>query len=172
MCNEFSGSVAKTMSSEFNIIAWQYALGELSQDDAAAFEARLETDQAAREALADAVVLMSALRQTPAVAMALREQVPVAVGRSRLLAVACCVAVAVLVALVLRLPGRNATTVAVSASDESSIVGTWSELAPDDALSVELSSEAILDDASDIPDWMVAAVLDEIDSAPRDEGTL
>jgi anti-sigma factor RsiW len=160
------------MSSEFNIIAWQYVLGELSQDDVAAFESRLEIDQAAREALADAVVLMSALRQTPAVALASREQAPVAAGRSRLLAVACCVAAGVLVALVLRLPGRTASTVALNASDDSSIVGTWSELAPDDALQVELSGEAMSDDASDIPDWVVAAVLGEVDSAPHDEGTL
>ena len=42
----------------------------------------------------------------------------------------------------------------------------------EEPLLAEVEGEAGDDSDSDIPDWMVAAVLDADESAPRSEGTL
>ena len=80
------------MNTDLQTLALRYALGELAGTEALEFETRLETDQAAREALADAVILSSAVRQLPRPS---RSTAPVhqpAARRSRIAAMVSCAA--------------------------------------------------------------------------------
>lgn len=160
------------MTCNLNILALRYALGELPGAEAAAFEGQLETDQSAREALADAVLLMAAMRKLPAeVELSRRATSPIAT-RSRIAAVVSCLAASLLVVLLIKWPAGK-TTAHRTSGDATAIVGTWSELGGDDMVLAEFDSELSRDDsASDVPDWMVAAVLEAVDTPPRDEGTL
>src|SRR3954468_7171783 len=53
------------MTSDLLLLAVRYIAGELPDDELAAFESRLERDQAAREAVAQAVELAGAVAQLP-----------------------------------------------------------------------------------------------------------
>lgn len=69
-----AGSVDQTPNSDsLNWLAVQYVLGELTESEAFAFEARLETDLAACEAVAEATQLTLALRSTEAVSQTTSE---------------------------------------------------------------------------------------------------
>lgn len=160
------------MMSDLNILAVQYALGELSGVDAASFEQRLETEQAAREALADAVLLMSAVRELPQEVVKAPVPVPRTSQRSRIAVLTACVAAVLTVVVLMKWPGGDG--VARRGSGEApALVEAWSELGRDDVVLAEADGDAAGDDsASEIPDWVVAAVLDEVEIAPRGEGTL
>ena len=157
------------MSLDVNIVALQYALRELSVAETAAFETRLEHDQAAREALADAVVLMAAVQRLPRQTVT-RSSTAKTSSRSRLLAVIVGTAACLSMALVMRMTHRESAAIA---ADETTILQTWSDLGPDDGLAIDMDGIASTDDAhAEIPDWMVAAVLNEVDAPPANEGTL
>src|SRR5690348_17135160 len=92
------------MNSDLQTLALRYALGELGGADALAFESRLEVDQAAREALADAVILSSAVRQLPRPARVASPARKPADRRSRVAAMLACAAAGLLLVVLIRLP--------------------------------------------------------------------
>ncbi|QDT55047.1 hypothetical protein Pan44_30880 [Caulifigura coniformis] len=160
------------MNSELNILALRYALDELPDAEARAFEGRLAVDQAAREALADVVILTSAVRQLPAPVPAVAN-VSVGGRRSRMAAIVSCAAACLLLLVVIRMPQPGPLVSNGQSFENTEIVGAWSELGSDDLLVSEFESDFSRDDtASEIPDWMVAAVLEDVEVAPREEGTL
>jgi len=160
------------MNSELNILALRYALDELSDAEALAFESRLAMDQAAREALADAVILTSAVRQLPA-PVAAAASVPRGGKRSRMAAMVSCAAACLLLLVVIRIPQPAPLAPGGHSFANTEIVGAWSELGGDDLLVSDFESDFLPDDmASEIPDWMVAAVLEGEEAVPREEGTL
>jgi hypothetical protein len=161
------------MNTDLHTLAIRYALGELAGAEALAFENRLETDQSAREALADAVILSSAVRQLPCPA---RTATPKqAARRSRIAAIVVGSAACLLFVALIKLPPRDRPIARHrNGIEATAIVGTWSELGDDNLTLFDLDPDVIRDDASsDVPDWMVAAVLQDIEqSPPRQEGTL
>jgi ferric-dicitrate binding protein FerR (iron transport regulator) len=161
------------MNTDLHILALHYALGELAGADALAFENRLETDQSAREALADAVILSSAVRQLP---RPTRNATPKpADRRSRIAAIIAGCAACLLVVALIKLPqGDRPVARHRTGIEATAIVGTWSELGDENLAVFDSDSDLIRDDASsDVPDWMVAAVLEDAEQpASRQEGTL
>ena len=159
------------MNTDLHTLALRYALGELAGADAVAFENRLEIDQSAREALADAVILSSAVRQLPRPTRTPTRKP--ADRRSRIAAIVVGSAACLLFVALIKLPqGDRAVARHRNGIEASAIVGTWSELG-DENLAMFDDSDLIRDDSSDVPDWMVAAVLEDIEQpAPRQEGTL
>ena len=166
------------MNSDLHTLALRYALGELAGAEALAFESRLEADQSAREALAEAVILSSALRQLPAVeSKVARSAAPVhqpASRRSRMAVMVTCAAACLMIVVLVKLPQGDHSIAHRNRVEATDIVRTWSELGNDDLAHSDLDSDLMRDDASsDIPDWMVAAVLEEdVEAVPRKEGTL
>jgi hypothetical protein len=161
------------MNTDLQTLAIRYALGELAGADALAFETRLETDQAAREALADAVILSSAVRQLPHPD---RSTTPVrqpAARRSRIAAMVTCAAACLMVIVLIKLPQGNRPIAHRNGVEATTIFGTWSDLGDGELALFDVDADLVRDDASsDIPDWMVAAVLEDIETTPRKEGTL
>jgi hypothetical protein len=162
------------MNADLQNLALQYALGELSGVDAVAFETRLETDQSACEALADAVILTSAVRQLPRAARSTTSTHQPAARRSRIAAIVACCAACLLLVVLIKLPQGNRPVAHRNGVEATAIVGTWSALGGDELPLFDMDSDLLRDEASsDIPDWMVAAVLEEsLETAPRKEGTL
>jgi hypothetical protein len=66
MATVFGSGLEFDSDSELLWLAVRYLTGELGRDDVAAFESRLEQEQAAREALAQAVELVGAIATLPA----------------------------------------------------------------------------------------------------------
>src|SRR6187402_2218948 len=161
------------MNSDLHTLALRYALGELAGADAVAFESRLEVDQLAREALADAVILTSAIRELPTMARATAPVHVPAVRRSRMAVMITCAAACLMIIVLIKLPQGDRPIAHRDGAETTDIVGTWSELGDEDLAFSEVDSDLMRDDASgDIPDWMVAAVLEDIESPPSKEGTL
>jgi hypothetical protein len=161
------------MNTDLHTLALRYALGELAGADALAFECRLETDQSAREALSDAVILSSALRQLPRPARSAPAVRKLADRRSRIAAIAAGCAACLLFVLLIKLPQGDRPVAHRNGIEATTIVSTWSDLGDDELALFEVDSDLTREDASsDIPDWMVAAVLEDVESAPRKEGTL
>ena len=162
------------MNSDLHTLALRYALGELAGAEALTFESRLEADQSAREALADAVILCSAVRQLPAPT---RSTTPVhqpVARRSRIAVMITCAAACLMIAVLIRPPQGDRLIAHRNGAEATAIVETWSDLGNDELALSEMDSDLMRDDASsDIPDWMVAAVLEEdVEASPRKEGTL
>jgi anti-sigma factor RsiW len=111
-------------------LAFRYVAGELDPDESTAFEHRLDSDQPAREAVAEAVALMAgvvraapALRSTPVMRSRVRKAVAVA------LASAACLALAVAPRLVDFRPRGNAPDARTPAPGAGSAVAlAWSGL--------------------------------------------
>jgi anti-sigma factor RsiW len=151
----------------------RYALGELAGTEALEFETRLETDQAARDALADAVILSSAVRQLPRPS---RSTAPVhqpAARRSRIATMVSCAAACLLLIVLIKLPNNDRPIAHRNGVEATTIFGTWSDLGEEEISHFDTDADLARDDSSsDIPDWMVAAVLEDIETAPLKEGTL
>jgi hypothetical protein len=162
-------------------LAYRYLTGELSDDEAAACEARLAGDLSLQVALAECVELTSGLARlsrTPAVTAASRHTVglPALSGRPGVWAAA---------AVVLLAAGLLLTTASLTPHhvarheggeaqvfDASSVLAMWSELGDDNHSSVDRGErtekfDPFDEEELDIPDWMLLAVLDESD---EDEG--
>jgi len=160
------------MNTDLQTLAIRYALGELAGTEALAFESRLESDQAAREALADVVILSSAVRQLPRPARSATPVPQPAAHRSRIAAMVTCAAACLMVIVLIKLPQNDRPLAHRNGVEASAIVGTWSDLGDDELAHFEMDADLARDDSSDIPDWMVAAVLEDVETAPRKEGTL
>lgn len=160
------------MNSDLQTLAIRYALGELAGTEALDFESRLEADQAAREALADAVILSSAVRQLP---RPVHSAAPVRqpARRSRIAVMMTCAAACLLLIVLIKLPQGERRVAHRNGVEATTIFGTWSDLGDDDLSLFDVDADLVRDDSSsDIPDWMVAAVLEDIEPAPLKEGTL
>ncbi len=161
------------MIPDLNLLALRYALGELPAAEAADFEGRLANDQLAREALADSVLLMAAVRETAVRPSADQVLQPLTTRRSRLPALLSCAAAALAVVVLFDSPDGQTTAQRRESREATALVGMWSELGLDHPGLLDPESDLSDDDASpDVPDWMVAAVLDVMDVPPREEGTL
>jgi anti-sigma-K factor RskA len=160
-------------------LAFRYVAGELNPDESAAFEHRLDRDQPAREAVAEAVALMAgvvhaapALRSTPLWRSRLRRAAVV------VLASAACLALAVAPRLVKFRSRGDVTDVRTPAPATGSAVAlAWSglqqeaaeTLRPDDSTAAldDLDADTLTPiettaDAGDlvegVPNWLVEAV--------------
>ncbi len=93
--------------------------------------------------------------------------------RSALAVVASCAAACLLVVSLLRFGSVSSRFEAHELADGRAIVGAWTALTVDDSGPVEADGVSLADDASDdVPDWLVAAVLDESESTSAEGGTL
>jgi hypothetical protein len=151
-------------------LAFQYVAGDLDPDESAAFERRLDREQSAREAVAEAVALVAgvvhaapALRSTPRLRSRVRRAVVVA------LASAACLALAVALGLVEFRPRGNAPdTRSSTPGGRSAVALTWSGLRQDAAETPRLDdpTAAIDDPEAD----MVTPVVTTADASDLVEG--
>jgi hypothetical protein len=166
---------------EILLLALRYVAGELGRDETAAFERRLDEDQVAREAVAEAVELAGAIAAAePAAAAVLpmtRRRTGLTIAAGLAMAAAACVAW--LIVMAQGPVGPHETESPLARASESSLVATlaWSTLREEcvdqDIIGLpetELAAAPDVDDASDhgIPLWLLdAASL----SGRRDGGT-
>lgn len=160
-------------------LAYRYLTGELSDDEAAACEARLQSDLALQVALAQCVELtngLASLSRPPAARSARR-----AVGLPDSSGVSGRSAVWAAAAVVLLAAGLLLTTASLTPQhiarheggdgqvlDPSSVLAMWSELGDDSHSSADRGERAekfdpFSEEELDIPDWMLLAVLEESD---------
>ncbi len=153
---------------ELDWLAFRYIAGELTRAESEAFEQRLADDQTAREAVARAVMLTSAI-------VAGRGESPASVVRypsrprwTRWVVAAAAVLLAAITIVVVR-PGSRPG----ESNDELTVAGVWAESALGHGeWSSEFGDDADHsdDDADDIalPDWLIEAVSGP-DEADADE---
>jgi hypothetical protein len=173
-------------------LAYRYLTGELSDDEAAACEARLADDLSLQLALAECVSLVGGLARLSQRA-AVRPTSRGAAGRdgsfrpSPVWAAAAVglLAVGLLFTSALVAPQQMAWQDGEGPSQQvlnpSSVVAMWSQLGDESETSPDRSGRGLKFDAwddeeLDIPDWMLVAVLDESDESdeiePRQEHQL
>ncbi len=151
-------------------LAFRYVAGDLGEAQAAVFERRLGDDQAAREAVAEAVMLACAVAR--AAAAARRDQ-------SRTYRVVLALAASLLLAAGLIFSQQSSRK--GTASDEGALALTWSGLAQDAGVVVDpsdpLDDTPLIDtpDAESVeapPPWLVeAAALPVPDAAKEGRGS-
>lgn len=174
----------KPEQDELSWRAFCYVAGEFSPAEAEQFEARLATDQAAREAVAEAVELLHAVcaaeASEPVVAVAAKQRT--AWSQKLVWISSGAIAAALLVVAVMNLNGlsgrftspgepRNVAAVSPALADAWSAVRSEYAAGADDANSQMLPASAVLTDAelalaeedlalsTDAPSWMTAAVM-------------
>lgn len=153
-----------------NDLAWLancYVTGELSVDEIPAFETRLETDEAACDAVTRAMELNLAIAAAfdaqPAALVARYSTFSVqhsAPARSTATMITALAATAVAAAGVALMVGRGPATNGIARKDGADrIVAAWAsgEAARNEA-SEDDSQELVSDDDLDPPDWMLAAL--------------
>lgn len=170
---------------ELEWLAFQYAIDELSPDDRAAFEIRLESDQHAREAVARAVEL------SLATCAAYREDAVVLAARERMLgktsrgwwsvaAAACALCALITVSQLTRNAGERLARTTPKPSGEQLAIA-WSEartalptsavLGEDlDSLEDDFTIRGDDDTLVALPSWMIAAVAEVDSSGGLDNG--
>lgn len=171
--------------SELDWLAFCYAAGELSQHDAEHFEARLATDQAAREALSRSVELtqtvFAAEAQSSQIAAAAR--VSLAATRSKTWAARVAwVAIGGIAAALLAVVNLPGPQKKAPSNRYRQLASAWSETRAEMATTVddgrwpalEALSEFESDPAGDLafaevgeaPSWLTAALLGKMNAAP------
>lgn len=139
-------------------LAHRYLLDELSADEAAAFEERLGTDEAAAAALARSVRLMAAV--SSALHDAEHVEPTPATSDHRRKLVAGLTAIAATIALACVLSVSQSLKPGTSTGDAAELVSLWRESAGD--LPGEIDSPTDEDEVQaatdDVPDWLMAAV--------------
>ena len=163
-------------------LAFQYVAGDLSSSTAEQFELRLATDQAAREAVAEAVGLFhtvcAAEALQPAVAVGGRGSRRAAWSSSIIWRAAIAIAAAVLLTVTLNLNTRR--------SQDAALANAWSavraDFVSDEQPTPSVSTSAVLTEAelalaeddlamsTEAPSWMTAAVLGLAGKQPLDSG--
>jgi hypothetical protein len=132
--NEFDVQLdAREIAAELDWLAYQYLAGELSDNDALAFEERLAVDQVAREALASAVALSQAIilagEASPAHASTHRANLPARDGfwlkPAGWLAASAAAVLVMVTTLQLLWPANRGSE---SALDSSLLAAEWTEI--------------------------------------------
>ena len=169
---------------ELSWLAFQYVAGDFSTADAEAFEERLATDQAAREAVAEAVALFHAVCEAeaaePAVAVAKRT----AWSPSFVWRTVVAIAAAVLLAGTLNLNPFNQRS--QGGASVPALANAWTSVrenfAGEENPSASVSGSAVLTEAelavaeedlafsTEAPSWMTAAVAGLAGKTPLDSG--
>ena len=163
-------------------LAFQYVAGEFTSADANAFEERLATDQAAREAVADAVALFHAVCAAEATAPVVAKQS----DRMQTLVWRAVIAIAAAVLLALTLNLNPFADHSPNVASSSALADAWTsvrrDFASDEQPTPSISASAILTDAelalaeddlamsTEAPSWMTAAVLGLAGKQPLDSG--
>lgn len=160
---EMNGDLQEVSEDQFSS-AFQYVAGELSAAENEAFEQRLLLDSGLCEAVAEAVLV------TSAVAAVRNPQGRILVNRSagdqqervrwrRVMAVSAAVCLCAVVALTMpvRPVAPDLTADAGRASDEELLVLAWAEsLAPESQRETDV--DELLQTELDVPEWLLAAV--------------
>lgn len=162
---------------ELLLTAFQYVSGELSATDAARFEARLAEDEAAQQAVADAVILSDSLLLQVRVMPVRCSSAAKDGGRHRTFVATALAAVAV-VLIALAWPGagdperalidnaRHADDVTPSEQSAGSLLAVWSEMsagAAEEPESLDSADDPAAagspaSDADELPEWLLHAV--------------
>ncbi len=172
-------TTANSTTDDDLLLAVRYVLNECDSAELAIFEARLGDDPAAQSALVEAVQIVALLQATPTCAeLAPRHIRPVPAKRSW--QVASLVAATLLVAVIAvwqSVPSLQFDhTVAIN--DESPVLAqAWTALDPqvstsddvDEVAEVALVNESADEVASDVPDWLLAAVMVEAEQGQPDD---
>ena len=191
-------TTANSTSDDDLLLAVRYVLNECHPTELALFESRLADDPAAQSALVEAVQIVALLQATPSCEAFTRQSdlgaasvsgKPVAPSR-RSWQIASLVAAGLLVAVVLNWPAipspqdhRTVTIpsviapsvtlfTATNADEFPALAQAWTALDPDQIVSDE--TDPIDDDpedsASDVPDWLLTAVLVEAEQGAGEQG--
>ncbi len=150
------------------LLAVRYVLNECDAAELAAFETRLGDDPAAQAALVEAVQIVALLQATPTcdeLAPRLVRSVPA----RRSWQVASLVAATLLFAVVVvwqSVPSTQFDHTVVMTSESPALAQAWTALDPQPAMSEDADEALTADDsadevASDVPDWLLAAVMAE-----------
>ena len=186
-------TTAKTTSDDDLLLAVRYVLNECAPTELAAFEARLGDDPAAQVALVEAVQIVALLQATPTcealesrslesslqAASASRKSAP---PSQRSWQIASLVAASLLFAVVLNWPAlpspqdhHTATIPTVTIPTESpALAQAWTALDPHHIISDESDpiDDAPVEVTSDVPDWLLTAVLVEAEQGASDENDM
>ena len=169
------------------LLAVRYVLNECDRNELATFEARLADDPAAQAALVEAVQIVALLQATPCCeAFALESSLQAASASRKPAApsrrswqIALLVAASLLVAVVLNWPAlpspqdHHAITIATitNANESPALAQAWTALDPDHITFDEVDpiDDALLEVASDVPDWLLTAVLVEAEQGASND---
>lgn len=163
--------------------AMQYVLGELSETDAAAFECLLAVDQDVRDRVVDAVRLVESIGHSRPNKVVNRSARPVwVVQRSRRIGIALAATILVVAGLFFFKSDEPALQVVDEAGstpvdiESERLLALWTESGESFASSTEsdVSDDGGLETSASLlpPDWMLAAVEQEVFSAPSFEDPL
>ncbi len=161
------------------LMAVRYVLNECDATELAAFEARLGDDPAAQEALVEAVRIVALLQKTPT-CQSLESSLQAAPGRAaparRSWKPAALVTASLLVAVAVIWQSRPATqNRQVAIHDSPALAQVWTTLDADQIVAEVADEEATedsadeLETASDVPDWLLTAVLVEEANGQSDD---
>ncbi len=169
-------TTANSTTDDDLLLAVRYVLNECDSAELAKFELRLGDDPAAQEALVEAVQIVALLQATPTCAeLAPRHIRPVPAQRSW--QVASLVAATLLVAVVAvwqSMPSSQIDHTIVMTSESPALAQAWTALDPQSAMSEDADEVPLVDDfadevASDVPDWLLAAVIAEAEQGQPDD---
>lgn len=172
-----------TNTNELNWSAFRYVSGEMTADELAAFELRLDDDQEARDAVVAAVKLMDAVATAEYRLPAPLTPVLQTARRLNRVETYLTVAVALAIAVVFWVSRSNDRKVAgvdstrpSAASDaddgRSDVLSVWSELNStvdrDDDSAPEVETVGADDAELEVPGWMIAALTPASPNGPDD----
>ncbi len=165
------------------LLAVRYALNECDPAELAAFEARLGDDPAAQVALVEAVQIVALLQSTPTCeALGSSRQAASVSRRSvapsrRSWLVATLLAATLLVAVIAvwqSIPSSRIDHTVAMTNESPALAQAWTTLdspasTTDEASSVDDSADDSAEEvASDVPDWLLAAVMAEAEQGQPD----
>jgi hypothetical protein len=169
-------TTAKSTTDDNLLLAIRYVLNECDPNELAEFEARLGDDQTAQAALVEAVQIVALLQATPNCAELAPRPIR-AVPARRSWQVASLVAASLLIAVVAIWQSRPSLPLdhSVAMTNESpALAQAWTALDPqiiasediDEAPTSHGSPDEIV---SDVPDWLLAAVMAEFEQRQPDD---
>ncbi len=162
------------------LLAVRYALNECDPAELAAFEARLGDDPSAQVALVEAVQIVALLQSTPT-CEAITPRLARRVSARRTWQVASLLAATLLVAVIAvwqSVPSSRIDHTVAMSNDSPVLAQAWTALdSPasttddaDEASSVDDSADDSANEiASDVPDWLLAAVIAEAEQGQPDD---
>ena len=185
-------TTANSITDDDLLLAVRYVLNECDRNELATFEARLADDPMAQAALVEAVQIVVLLQATPCCEAFALESRPLesslqaasvsrkpAAPSRRSWQIASLVAASLLVAVVLNWPtlpspqDHPAITIATitNANESPALAQAWTALDPDHITSDDADpiDDTPVEVDSDVPDWLLTAVLVEAEQGATDE---